>query len=757
MCAASAHAGASAEPPSCARVRVVFETRLSQSYDYTVPPEYAARIRPGTRVAAPLGRSERIGYVIECDPPLNPSLKYRPLVRLLDADAVVTPELFQLAQFVARYYHCSLGAALRCCMPAAVRKRSDSAVMVHVVRPLCTADELRAHARAVQTRAPRMAEVMRLLAMQAPDQPYRLSELVARAQTSVKTIRTLESQGWLAIALEKQRPPRDDGWIPSAAPALTRAQHTAVDAILAARDTFRVFVLQGVTGSGKTEVYLRVIGDALQRGRGAIVLVPEIALTPQTVERFRSRFGARVAVLHSNLSDHERLQQWWSIRDGHARIVVGARSALFAPVHRPGVIVVDEEHERTYKQADEVPRYHARDLAVMRGRLHGCPVILGSATPSLESIYNVQRKKYHLLELPERVAGYALPAIRLVDTRKEIRVAPHLGIISRPLREALQTCLANQEQAVLFLNRRGFSPVLMCHTCGYVRHCAHCAVSLSYHTSQQLICHVCGHAEPYTPPYPCPECRATLCLAGCGTQRVEKHLAYLFPRARIARMDRDTTQRRGSHERILGAFGTGQVDILLGTQMIAKGLDFPNVTVVGVINADIALHAPDFRATETAWQLITQVAGRAGRGSKPGTVIIQSAQPDHPAIVCAINGAWRDFARQELKQRRELSYPPFTHLINLLIKGRDHEKVVTAASELMIELEYLRQRTSPSLHGCIQALGPAPAPLALAHGLHRWQITLKSSSVLATLEHLVTPLLRAKIYRGVELIVDVDP
>lgn len=757
MCADSAHGRALEGPASCARVRVVFETRLSQCYDYTVPPEYAARIRPGTRVAAPLGRSERIGYVIECDPPLNPSLKYRPIVGPLDADAVVTPELFQLAQFVARYYHCSFGAALRCCMPAAVRKRSDSAVMVHVVRLQRAPEDVLAHAHAIRSRAPRMAEVLRLLAMHALDQPFRLSELVARAQTSVKTIRTLESQGWLVIALEKQRPPSDDGFIPSAAPTLTSAQQIAVDAILAARDTFRVFVLQGVTGSGKTEVYLRVIGDALQRGRGAIVLVPEIALTPQTVERFRSRFGARVAVLHSNLTDHERLQQWWSIRDGHARIVVGARSAIFAPVHHPGVIVVDEEHERSYKQADEVPRYHARDLAVMRGRLHGCPVILGSATPSLESIYNVQRKKYHLLELPERVAGYALPAIRLVDTRTEIRVAPHLGIISRPLREALQTCLANQEQAVLFLNRRGFAPVLMCHTCGYARQCAQCAVSLSYHTSQQLICHVCGYSEPYTPPYTCPECGAKLCLAGCGTQRVEKHLAYLFPRARIARMDRDTTQRRGSHERILGAFGAGQVDILLGTQMIAKGLDFPNVTVVGVINADIALHAPDFRATETAWQLITQVAGRAGRGCKPGTVIIQSALPNHPAIVCAINGAWRDFARQELKERRELSYPPFAHLINLLVKGRDQEKVVTAASELMIELEYLRQCASPSLHGCIQALGPAPASLALAHGFHRWQITLKSSSVLATLEHLVTPLLRAKIYRGVELIVDVDP
>ncbi|MCX7846971.1 MAG: primosomal protein N' [bacterium] len=757
MCAGSQHATPSAGSPTCTRVRVVFETRLNHTYDYCVPPALAALVRPGTRVVAPLGKSERVGYVVECDPPKLPGVQYRPILRMLDTDAAITPEMMALAQFVARYYYCSLGAALRCCMPAPVRKRSETAVMAHVVKLARPREEVLAHVQAIRSRAPRMAELLRLLATHPHDEPIRLSALVARAQTSVATVRTLERQGWLTVSLEKQRPRSEEGWIPVGAPALTPAQQHAVQTILAARDTFRVFLLQGVTGSGKTEVYLRVIGDALQRGRGAIVLVPEIALTPQTVERFRARFGERVAVLHSSLTDHERLQQWWSIRDGHARIVVGARSALFAPVQRPGVIVVDEEHERTYKQADEVPRYHARDLAVMRGRLHGCPVILGSATPSLESLYNVWRKKYQLLELPERVAGGTLPSIRLVDMREEVRVAPQLAIISRPLREALKECLGRREQAVLFLNRRGYCPVLACPTCYYVHHCPQCAVSLSYHASQQLICHVCGHTEPYAPPYHCPECRRTLALVGFGTQRVEKHLATLFPHARIARMDRDTTQRRGSHERILSAFGAGHIDILLGTQMIAKGLDFPNVTVVGVLNADIALHAPDFRATEYTWQLITQVAGRAGRSDKPGIVIVQSAEPSHPAITAAISGRWREFARTELEARRTLAYPPFSHLINLIIKGRDEHRVITAAQELVLELGYVRERLSPTVHGCVQVLGPAPASLPLAHGFHRWQVTLKSSAVCASLDHLVTPALRAKSYRGVEIIVDVDP
>lgn len=754
MCAGSV--AASSAPQRCARVRVVFEARLDQTYDYVVPPELAAQVRPGTRVVAPLGASERIGYVIACDPPEVPGIKYRSIVRTVDTDAVVSRQMFALAEFVARYYHCSLGAALRCCMPAAVRKRSEAAVMVHVVRLQRPPAEALAQAHALRTRAPRMAEVLRLLAA-ADGAALRLSELVARAQTSVSTVRALERQGWVTIALEKCAPRDDEGWIPSGAPALTPAQRRAVDAILAARDTFQVFLLQGVTGSGKTEVYLQVIGDALQRGRGAIVLVPEIALTPQTVERFRARFGARVAVLHSSLTEQERLRHWWNIRDGHARIVVGARSALFAPVARPGVIVVDEEHERTYKQAEEVPRYHARDLAVMRGRLENCPVILGSATPSLESLYNVQRKKYQLLELPERVAGSVLPSVQIVDLREEARIAPHLAIISRALRDALKDCLERREQAVLFLNRRGYCPVLTCASCGYVQQCQQCAVSLSYHTHGQLLCHVCGYTEPYRPPYRCAECGGTLTLAGCGTQRVEKHLAALFPTARLARMDRDTTQRRGSHERILSAFGAGQIDILLGTQMIAKGLDFPNVTVVGVVHADLALHAPDFRAAEHTWQLITQVAGRAGRSEKPGKVIIQTYQPSHAAIAAAISGRWRDFVQKELHERRMLSYPPFTHLVIIEVKGRDEDKVITACNELILALGELRERMPVNAHGCVQVLGPAPAPLARAHGYHRWHVTLKTSAVLSTLEHVVTPALHAKKYRSVELIVDVDP
>jgi primosomal protein N' (replication factor Y) len=763
--------------PSVQRVRVAFDGRLDQLYDYRVPPQLAPLIAVGTRVQASLGRAVRTGYVIALDPPEEAGIAYKEIRDVSEPEPVVTSSLLQLAQFIAEYYACPLGTVLRSCLPAAVRHRTAAAVQVHVVRPARPLDELRAHAAALGPRAPRQAGILRHVvefyqpaAAAAPQHGptrtdtdtsplLRLSELTARAECPIASVRALEKQGWLVIALEKHwRDAAEDEVVPAGAPSLTAAQQTAVDAIRAARDRFRVFLLHGVTGSGKTEVYLRVIDDALQRGKGAIVLVPEIALTPQTVERFRARFGARVAVLHSDLPEFERCRQWWSIRDGAARIVVGARSAIFAPVRDLGVIVVDEEHEHTYKQAEEQPRYHARDVAVVRAQLEHCPVILGSATPALESMLNVRKKKYMLLSLPERVAARAMPTITLVDMRAEARVAPQLGIVSRTLRAALDDCLRNREQALLFLNRRGYCPILTCPSCGYVKRCAACAVSLTYHaTRQRLMCHLCGHHEAYSPPYHCPDCRAKLNLCGFGTQRVEKHLAYLFPQARIARMDRDTTSTRGSHERILNAFSLGAIDLLLGTQMIAKGLDFPNVTVVGVINADTSLHVPDFRAAEVTCQLITQVAGRAGRGAKPGVVIVQSFTPDAPAVRMAVAGDWPGFAAAELRARRDVSYPPFAHFVNLLVKGRDEAAVITKARDLTHDLTAAVQRSPVARHGIFAVLGPAPAPLAMAHGYHRWQVTVKTHAVRAALAAVAMPIIRAARAAGLEIIVDADP
>jgi len=784
---------------------------LDHLYDYRVPAPLATLICVGMRVQASLGRATRTGYVIALDPPADAAITYKDILAVCETEPVVTAALLKLAQFIAEYYASPLGSVLRSCLPAAVRHRTASAVHVHVVRPARPLEELRAQAAALGRRAPRQAGILRQVAefyaalpAAAPPIPpslhpsilpvlpadvppaaspippslhpsippvlpaaapadsallMRLSELTARAECQMPAVRALEQQGWLAISLEKHWcGEAEDSTVPAGAPSLTAAQHTAVEAILAARDAFRVFLLHGVTGSGKTEVYLRVIHDALQRGKGALVLVPEIALTPQTVERFRARFGARVAVLHSELTEFERCRQWWSIRDGFARIVVGARSAVFAPVHDLGVIVVDEEHEHTYKQAEEQPRYHARDVAVMRAQFEACPVILGSATPALESIHNARKKKYTLLSLPERVAARAMPAITLVDMRAEARVAPQLSVISRPLRGALEDCLQQREQALLFLNRRGYCPILSCPACGFVKRCATCAVSLTYHvTRQRLMCHLCGHHEEYRPPYVCPECRTKLNLCGFGTQRVEKHLAYLFPHARIARMDRDTTSTRGSHARILSAFALGEIDLLLGTQMIAKGLDFPNVTVVGVINADISLHVPDFRSAEVTCQLITQVAGRAGRGSKPGIVIVQSFTPEAPAVSMAVAGDWNGFANAELRLRRDVSYPPFTHFVNLIAKGRDEAAVITAARDLANDLTAALARRDIARHGIFGVLGPAPAPLALAHSFHRWQLTIKTHAVRAALAEIILPVMRATRVAGVEIIVDADP
>jgi len=747
-------------------VRVAFECRLDQAYDYLVPAELEEAVGMGMRVEAPLGRSVRVGYVVGIEPPVEPGVAYRAVKRVVEAEPVVTPQLMRLVKFVADYYYSPLGAALRCCLPAAVRKKSADAVLIHAVRPAKPLDELARQAVALSRRAPRQASILRHLAdfyrtaPGASDTPVllRLSELVARAETQVASVRALEAQGWLTIALEKGWQTESETFVPSGAPELTKHQRAAVDAVVAHAGSYRTFLLHGVTGSGKTEVYLQVIHAALQKGKGAIVLVPEIALTPQTVDRFRSRFGEHVAVLHSSLTELDRMRQWWSIRDGHARIVVGARSAVFAPVRDLGVIVVDEEHERTYKQTEEVPRYHARDVAVLRGKFESCPVILGSATPSLESVHNVKKGKYQLLELPGRVVALAMPSIRLVDLREEAKVAPQLGVISRPLRDALQACLKNGEQALLFLNRRGYCPILTCPSCGHVKRCANCAVSLTYHeTNNKLRCHLCGHDEDYRPPYSCPDCRKKLNLCGFGTQRIEKNIAYLFPQARMLRMDRDTTERRGSHERILTAFSHGAVDILLGTQMIAKGLDFPNVTLVGVINADTALHVPDFRAPETAFQLITQVSGRAGRGTKPGLVIVQSFSPDHYAVACAIKGAWSEFASQELKTRRELGYPPFSHLIHVLAKGREEKAVIDAAGELTAALGDPLRLQAAAHATRAQVLGPAPAPLELAHGYHRWQVILKVSSVLKAHEMIIKPALRNRKFPGIQVIVDVDP
>jgi primosomal protein N' (replication factor Y) len=481
-----------------------------------------------------------------------------------------------------------------------------------------------------------------------------------------------------------------------------------------------VQLLYGVTGSGKTEVYLQAIDHVLSLGKGAIVLVPEISLTPQTVERFQSRFGERIAVLHSHLSEGERHDEWHRIKQGDADIAIGARSAVFAPVQNLGLIVVDEEHESSYKQED-TPRYNARDVAVMRGHVQGCAVMLGSATPSLESWHNAQKGKYALSVLPKRADDRKMPHMQVVDMRIETERTGHVNVFSQELMMAIQHRLDNAQQTILFLNRRGFATSLVCPHCGHVVMCDQCSVSYTYHREDdRLHCHICGAERKK--PQKCPSCQdPAFKFTGIGTQRVEKIIAKCFPHAKVQRMDADVTTKKDSYERILGDFKTGKTDILIGTQMIAKGLHFPNVTLVGVVYADLSLHMPDFRAGERTFQLLAQVAGRAGRGDVSGQVIIQTYTPHNPSVQAARRIDYEGFCDQEMAFRKELRYPPFAHVACITLRGPSDEKT----SFYTASLARILKDAMPS---DVVVSDAAPAPIARMKGNYRYQIMLRYSA-----------------------------
>ena len=559
----------------------------------------------------------------------------------------------------------------------------------------------------------------------------------------------------------------------------------------------QVFLLHGVTGSGKTEIYLQAIAQALEQGQGAIVLVPEISLTPQTVERFKARFSSGklqtlVAVLHSHLSAGERHDEWHKIRQGRARIVIGARSAIFAPVEPLGLIIVDEEHEHSYKQ-EEAPRYHARDVAIMRGRMENAVVVLGSATPSLESYYNCKRGKYTLLELPERVDDQKMPHVRVVDMRQAAsrqRGKEGIPIFSPQLKEAITQRLEKHEQTILFLNRRGYSTSLQCPKCGYVAQCPNCSLALTFHRQEQkLCCHICGHVAPVPSVCPNEKCKnPAIRFAGTGTQRVEETLAKLFPHARVKRMDADTMKRKDDYRKVLGGFRAGKTDILVGTQMIAKGLHFPNVTLVGIIYADLALHRPDFRAGERTFQLLTQVAGRAGRGDVEGEVFVQAFAPFHPAIQYARRHDFTGFYEQEIEFREQLKYPPVSRVALLTLKGRNEDKVKFSADHLKRELEK-NLGSAPASGAVVSALaddadlfdegvkqdtrgacaprknlfrdliiaGPAPAPLLRAETFYRYQIMLRTRAMSKLSQTLAKIIGTLALPEDVTLMVDIDP
>lgn len=718
--------------------KIVVDISLDREFDYVIPGKLADAVKLGSRVNVPFGRSFAQGYVVGfCDDSTWPDLKS--IDSLIGDRPLFGENMIALARWISSYYVSTFEQAIRTLLPCAVRRKNAGFKAQFIVYPVDNTPDL--------PTSPKHCLVMDLLKSSGP---LPASEVAAKTGATLSVLRTMERRGLVEVRKENiHRDPFVDSIVlPTQPLKLFPEQEQAMARVKEVIDKpdHGTVLLHGVTGSGKTEIYLQSIQYVLDKGLGAIVLVPEISLTPQTVERFRARFGDLTAVLHSHLSDGERHDQWHRIFDGSAKIVVGARSALFAPVSKLGLIVVDEEHENTYKQS-EAPRYNARDVAVLRGRMEKCAVLLGSASPSLESFYNARNGKYSLAVLRNRVDNQRMPVMRVVDMRREVDSEGRLRMLSSELVEAVRSRIDKGEQVILFLNRRGFSTSVVCPECGAVASCEQCSVTLTYHKSDETMrCHICGYTGSV--PSRCPECgKRVLKYTGAGTQRVEAVVKAVFPSARVARVDMDTTRQKNSYEKVFGAFKSGNIDILIGTQMIAKGLHFPGVTLVGVVQADLSLYIPDFRAAERTFQLLVQVAGRAGRGDVPGEVIVQTFDPTHPAIQAARRLDYDGFVDQEIEARKELGYPPVSHMTGVIVSGKEEKNVSAIAEDIAKNLN------APAN---VIVSGPMPAPLARIKGSYRYQILMRSVSASAISGSLKNALKITKRPRNINIAVDVD-
>jgi len=800
-----------AEPaPYC---DVALPLPLDRLFTYRLPLTLQHRVQAGCRILVPFGSRKLVGVVVAThDQP--PDGRPREALQLLDEEPAFTPDLMELARWIAHYYVAPLGEVFRTMAPLASEVRQSrtyaltpagrevarrltgaasegaagqilrllderplseatlarkvpgaSEVLQGLLRRGWVSEEERTEMRDL-LRAPAARLRVELVARASQEKlskaerevlaylelhpgSHNLADLESRVRGASTAARKLARRGLVRLFPEA---PQVSWASPRPRHVLNPFQQRAWEAITAALDRrqFHAFLLFGVTGSGKTEVYLHAIEAALARGRGALLLVPEIALTPAVAGQFAQRFGYQIAILHSGFTARERAAQWRRIRHGEARVVVATRSGVFAPVQDLGLIIVDEEHDHSYKQ-DETPRYHGRDVAVMRAQMLGAVVVLGSATPSIESRYNVERGRYTLLELPERVEQRPLPTVHVIDMRQEFLETRRQELFSRRLLEAIRQRLERHEQVVLLMNRRGFSSFATCRSCGERIQCRNCAVTLTYHRAERrMLCHYCNYAEPV--PERCPACGSEyIYFVGYGSERVEEELRRVFPQARIARMDRDTVTGKRQYELILQGFSEHAYDILVGTQMIAKGHDVPGVTLVGVVSADIGLGLPDFRAAERTFQLLTQAAGRAGRGEIPGEVLIQTLSPDHYAIRCAAAQDYPRFYEQELRFRRLMRYPPFTALAKILIRSRKQDEAWHISQRLAAHFQQLPPE--------IKLLGPSEAPVPKLKSEYRYQMLLKSTS-----RRLLNQLLHeARRYAGEQqwpptaVVIDVDP
>ncbi|MCY9137242.1 primosomal protein N' [Peribacillus frigoritolerans] len=751
--------------------------QTDREFDYRIPEKWNQVIKPGMRVIVPFGPRMVQGFVTGLKAKSD-FAKLRFIKEPMDLEPILNDELLQLGDWLTKEAMCFKISALQAMLPAAMKAKYEKVIKVvedkkdqlppsiqnlfgkndslswkdviegenaslvqkemqngnleleynvknrlnkktvRVIKPLLSPMELKEMASAISSHAKKQQELLQYFIEH--QEPIPLKELLEFMNTSSGTVKSLVSKGALAeIDQEIYRDPYENRVFEKSIPFTLTAEQTAALKPIQEKihhDEHDVFLLYGVTGSGKTEVYLQAIASVIEKGKEAIMLVPEISLTPQTVKRFKERFGEQVAVMHSGLSVGEKYDEWRKIHRKEVKVVVGARSAVFAPFENLGLVIIDEEHESSYKQ-EETPRYHARDVAIERAKSYGCPVILGSATPTLESFARAKKNVYKLLTLSQRMNKNALPAVDIVDMREELRTG-NRSMFSELLFTKLKDRLKKGEQTVLMLNKRGHSSFVMCRSCGLVINCPNCDISLTYHRFNDIMkCHYCGFEEGM--PSVCPECESEhIRFFGTGTQKVEEELAKILPEARVIRMDVDTTSKKGSHERLLNAFGEGKADILLGTQMIAKGLDFPNITLVGVLSADTMLHLPDFRSSEKTFQLLTQVSGRAGRHQLPGEVVIQTYTPEHYSIELSALQDYDAFYEREMYLRRQSHYPPYYYVVLITVSHEDLMKTVSVTEKIT---NYLGSR----LNRDSVVLGPVASPISRINNRYRYQCLIK--------------------------------
>lgn len=731
---------------------VILDVSIHKMLDYGLTQEQALIAKPGMRVEVPLRGHLKKGYIYTISDVANYP-KIQGISRFTSEAEVITEDLFQLGMWMSKFYCSPLRDTLQMMLPAIVRKDKEHKQQLFVMRAQ-TREYIQEYCEKIRNKSSPQADVLDV--MLKVKKGILLSELLEETQGSRSPVDTLVKHGILTVDIVRvdRSPLISEDYFKTKQKTLNSDQAQSLEKISNSieNEKFETHLLHGITGSGKTEVYLQAIDKVLKKGKGAIMLVPEISLTTQTIERFRSRFEGKIAILHHRLSQGERFDEWHKIRRGEAQIVIGARSAVFSPVKNLGLIIVDEEHEHSYKQSESAPCYNARDVAVMRGKMTNSAVILGSATPSLESYYNASQGKYILSTLKSRADTARLPKFTIVDMKREHEKAGGYTNFSEALLDGIKKRQAIGQQTILFLNRRGYHTTLMCKGCSQPVKCTHCDVALTFHLGQNtLSCHLCGFGLA-PPPKQCPSCKCheTMKFRGVGTEQIERALHAIFPEIRTLRVDADTTRHKGSHQKLLRDFGTGKADVLIGTQMIAKGLHFPEVTLVGVLNSDTSLNIPDFRASETSFQLITQVAGRAGRGYAEGEVIVQTSLPDNSTIRLAASQDYLSFYQEEIAIRKLFAYPPFSVMAKLTFSSKDEGLVRQYA-------EIYRMRLMQMLSKDYELLGVIPSGHAKIKDNFRFQLLIRgpliypiSHAIAALREQAITP-------KSIHLLVDINP